>query len=58
MGTKRTFLGGTIDDSTSQRAGALAGVPIGLTDLIDLAGLPTTANSSILRNQVTDADAE
>jgi aspartyl-tRNA(Asn)/glutamyl-tRNA(Gln) amidotransferase subunit A len=51
------FIDVTLDQQTPQNTGALAGVPIGLTDLIDVAGMPTTAGSSILRDQIADADA-
>jgi aspartyl-tRNA(Asn)/glutamyl-tRNA(Gln) amidotransferase subunit A len=37
--------------------GALHGVPIGLKDLFDVAGLPTTMGSSILRDNVATEDA-
>lgn len=38
--------------------GPLHGIPISLKDLIDAAGLPTTAASAALRNQVRTEDAE
>lgn len=37
--------------------GPLHGVPYGLKDIIDYAGLPTTAHSAILRDNVAVADA-
>jgi aspartyl-tRNA(Asn)/glutamyl-tRNA(Gln) amidotransferase subunit A len=37
--------------------GALHGVPIGIKDLLDIAGVPTTMGSSILRENVPDDDA-
>ena len=37
--------------------GPLHGVPYGLKDIIDYAGLPTTAHSSILKDNVATADA-
>src|SRR5947209_1449331 len=37
--------------------GPLHGVPIGIKDLFDVAGVPTTMGSSILRDNVPDADA-
>jgi len=37
--------------------GPFHGVPYGLKDIIDYAGLPTTAHSKILENNVADADA-
>lgn len=58
------FIRPTLDDpgpphaKDGTRAGPLAGVPIGLSDLIDVAGLPTTAGSAILRDHVADTDAE
>jgi aspartyl-tRNA(Asn)/glutamyl-tRNA(Gln) amidotransferase subunit A len=37
--------------------GPLHGVPLGLKDLFDLAGVPTTMGSKILRNNVPEVDA-
>lgn len=37
--------------------GALHGVPYGLKDIIDYAGLPTTAHSAILKDNIATADA-
>jgi aspartyl-tRNA(Asn)/glutamyl-tRNA(Gln) amidotransferase subunit A len=37
--------------------GPLHGVPIGLKDIIDVAGLPTTCHSKILRDNIASADA-
>ena len=37
--------------------GPLHGVPYGLKDIIDYAGLPTTAHSKILKDNVAAADA-
>lgn len=52
------FIRVAMDEQATTRTGPLAGVPIGLTDLIDVAGLPTTAGSAIMRDHVADADAE
>ena len=38
-------------------AGPLAGIPVGIKDLIDVAGAPTTAQAIHLRNNVAAADA-
>ncbi|HWF93108.1 MAG TPA: amidase [Terriglobales bacterium] len=38
--------------------GPLHGIPIALKDLIDVAGLPTTAASKLFRNRVASEDAE
>ena len=38
--------------------GPLHGVPIGIKDIIDVAGLPTTCHSKILLDNVATADAE
>jgi aspartyl-tRNA(Asn)/glutamyl-tRNA(Gln) amidotransferase subunit A len=37
--------------------GPLHGVPIGIKDIIDIAGLPTTASSNLFRNRIPDRDA-
>ena len=37
--------------------GALHGIPFGLKDLIDTAGIPTTGNSRVYQTRVPDADA-
>jgi aspartyl-tRNA(Asn)/glutamyl-tRNA(Gln) amidotransferase subunit A len=36
---------------------SLAGVPLALKDVIDVAGMPTTANSAMLRDAVAESDA-
>jgi Asp-tRNA(Asn)/Glu-tRNA(Gln) amidotransferase A subunit family amidase len=38
--------------------GPLHGIPIALKDLIDVAGLPTTAGSNLFRNRVATEDAD
>lgn len=43
--------------SAGNRRGALHGVPYGLKDIIDYAGLPTTAHSAILKDNIATADA-
>jgi aspartyl-tRNA(Asn)/glutamyl-tRNA(Gln) amidotransferase subunit A len=52
------FIDVTLDEAAQHRTGALAGVPVGLTDLIDVAGLPTTAGSAIMRDRIAETDAE
>jgi aspartyl-tRNA(Asn)/glutamyl-tRNA(Gln) amidotransferase subunit A len=52
------FIDVTLDKAAEPRTGALAGVPIGLSDMIDVAGLPTTAGSAILGDRIADTDAE
>jgi aspartyl-tRNA(Asn)/glutamyl-tRNA(Gln) amidotransferase subunit A len=37
--------------------GPLHGVPFGLKDIIDLAGVPTTGHSKVLKNNIAKADA-
>lgn len=41
-----------------QDRGALHGIPVGIKDMIDVAGLATTANAPGRRDAVADADAE
>ena len=41
-----------------QLRGALHGVPVGIKDVIDVSGLPTTCHSKILENRIARADAE
>ena len=50
MADERTTSGG--------RLGPLHGVPFALKDIIDVAGMPTTAHSKILAGNVADLDAE
>ncbi len=38
--------------------GPLHGVPIGVKDIIDVAGLPTTCHSAVLRNNMATMDAD
>jgi aspartyl-tRNA(Asn)/glutamyl-tRNA(Gln) amidotransferase subunit A len=38
-------------------AGPLCGIPIGLKDIVDTKGIPTTCQSKILRDNVPDSDA-
>ena len=43
--------------TAGRRRGPLHGVPVGLKDIIDVAGLPTTCHSKILLDNVAHADA-
>jgi len=45
------------DIAAGRIRGPLHGVPIGLKDIIDVAGLPTTAHSQILVDNIAKADA-
>jgi len=45
------------DIAAGRIRGPLHGVPIGLKDIIDVAGLPTTAHSKILVDNIAKADA-
>jgi aspartyl-tRNA(Asn)/glutamyl-tRNA(Gln) amidotransferase subunit A len=38
--------------------GPLHGMPVGIKDIVDVAGLPTTCHSAVLRDNVAKADAE
>jgi aspartyl-tRNA(Asn)/glutamyl-tRNA(Gln) amidotransferase subunit A len=40
-----------------EEVGPLCGIPIGLKDIVDTKGIPTTCQSKILRDNVPDADA-
>src|SRR5690348_18346876 len=43
--------------SAGRVRGPLHGIPVGIKDIIDVAGLPTTCHSKILVNKVATADA-
>jgi len=43
--------------SASRLRGPLHGIPVGIKDIIDVAGLPTTCHSKILDGNMTTADA-
>jgi aspartyl-tRNA(Asn)/glutamyl-tRNA(Gln) amidotransferase subunit A len=47
-----------VEAAQGRLRGALHGVPIGIKDIIDVSGLPTTCHSKILENNVARADAE
>src|SRR5438045_7534963 len=42
---------------SGRRRGPLHGVPVGIKDIIDVAGLPTTCHSKILIDNIASADA-
>jgi aspartyl-tRNA(Asn)/glutamyl-tRNA(Gln) amidotransferase subunit A len=42
---------------SGRRHGPLHGVPVGIKDIIDVAGLPTTCHSKILIDNIASADA-
>ncbi|MDQ3660047.1 MAG: amidase, partial [Actinomycetota bacterium] len=43
--------------SEGELQGPLHGIPVGVKDLIDVAGLPTTASSRVLAGNIAEADA-
>ena len=43
--------------AAGRRRGPLHGIPVGIKDIIDVAGLPTTGHSKILADNVAQADA-
>ncbi|WP_370083877.1 amidase [Streptacidiphilus sp. MAP12-16] len=52
------FIEVTLNEAAAPLSGPLVGVPVGLTDLIDVAGLPTTAGSAMMRGRIAGADAD
>ncbi|MEZ5856527.1 MAG: amidase [Hyphomicrobiaceae bacterium] len=46
------------DIQAGKTAGPLAGVPVGLKDIIDLAGVPTTCHSRIFAGHIAQRDAD
>jgi aspartyl-tRNA(Asn)/glutamyl-tRNA(Gln) amidotransferase subunit A len=52
------FIDVTLEDAAPPQMGALAAAPVGLTDLIDVAGLPTTAGSAVMHDRIAAADAD
>jgi aspartyl-tRNA(Asn)/glutamyl-tRNA(Gln) amidotransferase subunit A len=53
--TKARELAAAIQNDDDRRP--LAGVPMGIKDLIDVEGMPTTAGSRVLRGNIADSDA-
>jgi aspartyl-tRNA(Asn)/glutamyl-tRNA(Gln) amidotransferase subunit A len=43
--------------ASGRRRGPLHGVPVGIKDIIDVAGLPTTCHSKLLTDNIASADA-
>jgi hypothetical protein len=43
--------------ASDHQRGPLHGVPVGVKDIIDVAGLPTTCHSKVLIDNVASADA-
>lgn len=52
------FVTTTAPNRPSTTQGALTGVPVGLKDLIDTAGIATTCGSAILHDRIPGTDAE
>lgn len=52
-----TYIDPTPRTATAAKGAPLEGVPIGVKDLIDVRGMPTTASSRVLRGNVPDEDA-
>jgi aspartyl-tRNA(Asn)/glutamyl-tRNA(Gln) amidotransferase subunit A len=46
-----------VEIASGRPRGPLHGVPVGIKDIIDVAGLPTTCHSKLLSNNVATADA-
>ena len=46
-----------VEAMTGRLRGPLHGIPVGIKDIIDVAGLPTTCHSKILQDNVATADA-
>ena len=56
-GAMRAAEQATAEIAAGQSRGRLHGVPVGIKDIIDVAGLPTTGHSKILVDNVAKADA-
>jgi aspartyl-tRNA(Asn)/glutamyl-tRNA(Gln) amidotransferase subunit A len=46
-----------MEDARAAEAEIVSGVPVGIKDIIDVAGLPTSCHSKILIDNVASADA-
>jgi aspartyl-tRNA(Asn)/glutamyl-tRNA(Gln) amidotransferase subunit A len=46
-----------VEIASGRQRGPLHGVPVGIKDIIDVAGLPTTCHSKVLIDNVASADA-
>ena len=53
-----TAFDGTAVDGTAAPSGPLAGMPIAVKEIIDVAGMPTTYGSPLFADRVPDHDAE
>ena len=56
-GAMQTAVQAEAEIAAGRSRGALHGVPVGIKDIIDVAGLPTTAHSRILLGNIARADA-